>query len=249
MGNETGQGLLSATSLSAESRSGSGKSIRRTKMLGWAGIGLCGLACALPFLGMLAGITFFTAIAVYLETFAILALGLAGVFFAYAYYQKKKKISSPPEGPSCEVDCGCSTKPAQEEGTKTEHHEPSKITDQAACDLSSLSKEDGERFIRSYKEMFLSVKEVHEIADGYALGFDGKSAGIISRLAEFIAYDRQCCSFLHHELRAEPYNGLIWLRLTGADGAKAHIRAELSGLLPVGKSLPKDGSILQEERN
>ena len=98
MKNETGQGILSA-GLSAEAQRGNGKSIKRTKMLGWAGIGLCGLACALPFIGVFAGITFFTAIAVYLETFAILALGLAGVFFGYAYFQKKKKVARPKELP------------------------------------------------------------------------------------------------------------------------------------------------------
>lgn len=248
MKNETGQGILSA-SLPAESQRGSGKSIKRTKMLVWAGIGLCGLACALPFLGVIAGITFFTAIAVYLETIAILAVGLAGVFFAYAYYQKKKKESSPAEGASCDVDCGCSTGSLRVGSTKAENHEPEKATDQVACDVSSISREERERLLRSIKEMFLSVQEVHELAGGYALAFDGKSAGIIPGLADFIAYDRQCCAFLHHELRAEPYNGLIWLRLTGAGGAKAHIRAELSGLLPEGKSLPEDGEILQEERN
>lgn len=228
-------------------------------MLGWLGIGLCGLACALPFIGVIAGVTFFAAIAVYLEMFAMLALGLGVVFFAYAYYQKnqkKKKEGNQSSGDSCEVGGGCGCGPEAEprenrkstrEDMKTKNTEFKEKTGAMACDVSTLNEEEREGLIQSFKEMFLSVHRIEELADGYALGFEDNSPQMIAKLADFIVFDKQCCPFLHHELEVAPYEGLAWLRLRGGDGAKAHIRAELSNLLPEGKSIPKDSGKLQKE--
>ncbi|GAB2642667.1 hypothetical protein [Emticicia sp. W12TSBA100-4] len=78
---------------------------KTAKKLGWLGITLCGLCCALPIIGAVAGISSLTAIAFYLEKIGIIALGLAGIFFAYYFYQKnqaKKACAA-----SCETDCDC----------------------------------------------------------------------------------------------------------------------------------------------
>lgn len=120
MKNEIGKGASSVSCLAGES-SERKKSLKRPKMLGWLGVGLCGLCCALPFLGVIGGITFFTAMAVYLEMIAILALGLAGVFFAYAWYEKnqKEKRSDQSCDTSCETDCDCRTEAELEDTIKT----------------------------------------------------------------------------------------------------------------------------------
>lgn len=75
------------------------------RKLGLAGIGLCGLCCALPMIGTLIGIGSLTAIAFYLEKFGIFVLGLAVIFFAYNYFKKRQKAKSCET--SCAVNCGC----------------------------------------------------------------------------------------------------------------------------------------------
>ncbi len=81
------------------------KTDKTAKKLGWAGIALCGLCCALPIIGAVAGIGSLTAVAFYLEKIGILALGLAGIFFIYTYYQRKQAAKAC--ATSCDVNCDC----------------------------------------------------------------------------------------------------------------------------------------------
>lgn len=81
------------------------KTDKTAKKLGWVGIALCGLCCALPIFGAVAGISSLTAIAFYLEKIGILALGLAGIFFIYAFYQKKQATKDCTT--SCDINCDC----------------------------------------------------------------------------------------------------------------------------------------------
>lgn len=80
------------------------------KRLGWTGVILCGLCCALPIIGAAVGIASLTALSFYLEKIGILALGLAAIFFLYAWYNKRKKpkvcITS------CDTGCNCKTEDA-----------------------------------------------------------------------------------------------------------------------------------------
>lgn len=80
------------------------------KRLGWAGIVLCGLCCALPIIGTAIGIASLTALSFYLEKIGILALGLAAFFFLYALYNKRKKVKSCTR--SCDTGCDCKTENA-----------------------------------------------------------------------------------------------------------------------------------------
>ena len=50
------------------------KSKTTAKKLGWLGITLCGLCCALPIIGTIAGISSLTALAFYVEKIGIIAL-------------------------------------------------------------------------------------------------------------------------------------------------------------------------------
>lgn len=79
------------------------------KKLGWVSIGLCGLCCALPIIGAIAGISTLTVIAAYLEKIGILALGAAGILFIYTFYRKRNQAKSCAD--SCEVNCDCKTLP------------------------------------------------------------------------------------------------------------------------------------------
>jgi len=79
------------------------------KKLGWVSIGLCGLCCALPIVGAIAGMSSLTVIAVYLEKIGIIALGAAGILFIYSFYQKRNQAKSCTD--SCDVNCDCKTVP------------------------------------------------------------------------------------------------------------------------------------------
>jgi hypothetical protein len=75
------------------------------KKLGWTGITLCGLCCALPIIGTAVGMASLTALSVYLEKVGILVLGLAGFFFWYGWYNKRKKAKRCVT--SCDTNCEC----------------------------------------------------------------------------------------------------------------------------------------------
>lgn len=62
-----------------------------SKRLGWAGIALCGLCCALPIIGTAVGMASLTALSFYLEKIGILALGIAAFFFWFACIRKGRK--------------------------------------------------------------------------------------------------------------------------------------------------------------
>jgi hypothetical protein len=78
--------------------------------IGWLGLVACGLCCALPIIGAVAGIASLTAFGIYFEKIGIVVLGIAAILFAIHYYQKNKakKVCST----SCETDCGCKTEAA-----------------------------------------------------------------------------------------------------------------------------------------
>jgi hypothetical protein len=75
------------------------------KRLGWTGITLCGLCCALPIIGTATGMAALTAVSVYLEKIGILALGMGAFFFWYAWYSKRKKGKAGVT--SCNTNCEC----------------------------------------------------------------------------------------------------------------------------------------------
>lgn len=77
------------------------------KRLGWAGITLCGLCCALPIIGTAIGIASLTAISVYAEKISILAFGIAAFFFWYVWYSKRQKAKACTT--SYSTECGCKT--------------------------------------------------------------------------------------------------------------------------------------------
>lgn len=86
------------------------------KKLGWAGITLCGLCCALPVIGTAIGMASLTVVSFYLEKIGILSLVLAAFLFWYGWYNKRKKAK--PAATSCSTNCGC--KPATTNQTRLE---------------------------------------------------------------------------------------------------------------------------------
>jgi mercuric ion transport protein len=63
-----------------------------------------------------------------------------------------------------------------------------------------------------------------ELPNGYAIRFE---ADAFEAVARFVVNERKCCPFLTFELTLDPGSGPLWLRMTGPDGTRAILDAEL----------------------
>jgi hypothetical protein len=73
------------------------------------------------------------------------------------------------------------------------------------------------------------VGNITELPDGFAFRFP---AGEYDAVTEFVGRERLCCPFLTFTLDLMPDRGPLLLRLTGAEGVKDFIRAELRFQVP-----------------
>jgi len=94
-----------------------------------------------------------------------------------------------------------------------------------ACDMTAIPA--GERAAHhalTRRLMTEALAELRELPDGLAFRF---AADEYDAIVRFVSRERLCCPFLRFTLELAPDRGPIWLRLTGAEGVKAFIRAEL----------------------
>ncbi len=68
------------------------------------------------------------------------------------------------------------------------------------------------------------VQERRELADGYAFRF---APEWLERVMRFVRNERLCCPFLEFGITVSPVDGPVWLRLTGPQGTRAFLDAEL----------------------
>lgn len=93
-----------------------------------------------------------------------------------------------------------------------------------ACTLSD--SEFQQRRAEQLKTLARTVVKREELNDGFAYCFPSEIEWI-GELAQFIAFERECCPFLQFALRIEPANGPIWLELTGPEGTKEFLTSIL----------------------
>lgn len=74
------------------------------------------------------------------------------------------------------------------------------------------------------------MQAIHELSSGYEFRLADDLSAIVSA-AEFISVEKLCCPFLHFAVEVNAESGPVYLRLTGREGVKDFIRAEISGLL------------------
>lgn len=98
-----------------------------------------------------------------------------------------------------------------------------------ACDLLAIDPAHRLAHVTAGSVLFqTAVQESHELPDGLAFRF---AAEAYAEVTTFIAQERHCCPFFQFQLDVSPDHGPIWLRITGADGAKAVLAAGLEGIL------------------
>ena len=75
--------------------------------------------------------------------------------------------------------------------------------------------------------MRIAFQEMKELPDGFAFRFTSDTSVIVN-LAEWITLERRCCSFFNFSLAVERDDGPMWLSLTGGEGVKEFLQAEIS---------------------
>lgn len=63
------------------------------------------------------------------------------------------------------------------------------------------------------------------LPDGYAFRFP---PDLLEDIARFVANERRCCPFMSFELALAPGSGPLWLRMTGPEGTRDVLDAELN---------------------
>jgi hypothetical protein len=110
-----------------------------------------------------------------------------------------------------------------------------------ACDMNAIEPERRGEHIRTTDELFRAVEEIRELADGYAFKL-ANEADILLRAVKFIALEKLCCPFFGFALEVEPEGGAVWLSLTGREGVKPFIMAEIGEHLVTPVSRPNSSN-------
>ena len=100
-----------------------------------------------------------------------------------------------------------------------------------ACDMTAIAPEQRGAHVATIEKLFRSVQSRRELPDGYAFELRNDSDALLTA-AEFISVERLCCPFFRFELQVERDGGSVWLSLTGRDGVKPFIMAEIGEYLP-----------------
>lgn len=95
-----------------------------------------------------------------------------------------------------------------------------------ACDMTALTGEQRKRYMYVREQLHKSVQDIREVTHGYAFRHSAE-ASVLLLLAEFIRLERRCCPFLEFTLEVESEHGPVWLTLTGPEGVKEFLRAEM----------------------
>lgn len=93
------------------------------------------------------------------------------------------------------------------------------------CNTKALNKIERERYNQLTDKFRQAGIETKELSDGYAFRLNSEAVSV-AELAEWISAERKCCPFFSFEIELQRDNGPLWLKLRGADGVKAFIRAE-----------------------
>ena len=99
-----------------------------------------------------------------------------------------------------------------------------------ACDMSAIEAGRRGEHAAAMDELFRTVTEIRELPNGYSFRLPNES-DVLLKAAEFISLERLCCPFFGFALEVAPEGGSVWLSLTGRDGVKPFIRAELGNHL------------------
>ena|SRR5947209_6799129 len=108
---------------------------------------------------------------------------------------------------------------------------PSEMRSPFRCDMNAIEPTQRKQHIATAVAVFHAVEEVHELSNGYVFRLPN-DATVQLQTAEFIMREKVCCPFFGFSVEVEPEGGPLWLRLTGGEGIKPFIQAEIGAALP-----------------
>jgi hypothetical protein len=95
-----------------------------------------------------------------------------------------------------------------------------------ACVPSAIPAAERQGHFSLGRELLVTkAKERQALSNGYAIRFDAEEWDAVAR---FVANERKCCPFLTFELTLSAESGPLWLRMTGPEGSRAVLDAELN---------------------
>jgi hypothetical protein len=100
-----------------------------------------------------------------------------------------------------------------------------------ACDMKAMTPAQRKRHSEVLSPAVKLAKlNTSELSDGYAFQFpsDPKTVATVS---EWIGNERLCCPFFEFDIRVGDNSTPMVLRITGPEGVKQFIKAELSGIV------------------
>jgi hypothetical protein len=95
-----------------------------------------------------------------------------------------------------------------------------------ACNLKAMGSRDRRRYNDLMKRIRAAVRNRKTLPDGYAYQLDQKAI-TLPEVAEWMTLERLCCPFLKLELSATGQQMDWGLTLTGPDGVKPLLQAEV----------------------
>lgn len=100
-----------------------------------------------------------------------------------------------------------------------------------ACDMTAIAADQRSAHLATINKLFQMVGGVRELSNGYRFRLPNESHVLLTA-AEFIALERLCCPFFGFGLEIEREGGAVRLSLTGREGVKPFILAEIGDQLP-----------------
>ena len=98
--------------------------------------------------------------------------------------------------------------------------------DAVACVPGAIPKEERAAHFQLAKRLFVELAEAREqLSDGYAFRFP---ADAINEVASFVANERKCCPLMQFGISISPNADSLWLHMTGPDGTRNVLDAELN---------------------
>ncbi len=94
-----------------------------------------------------------------------------------------------------------------------------------ACNLTALTPDQRQQHAALAAQLAEAVDAVEELPDGYAFRYH-TDASTWQTVTTWVEWERQCCPFLTFTLERTGA-GPVWLRLTGANGVKDFLAAQL----------------------
>ena len=99
-----------------------------------------------------------------------------------------------------------------------------------ACDMNAIRPDEREAHLATIEKLFRSIESVREVANGYSFQLPNQS-DVLLLAAQFISLERLCCPFFDFGLEVEREGGAVWLSLTGREGVKPFIIAEVGPVM------------------